>query len=258
MTTIAILGLGEAGRHYARGLLRAGAEVRGYDPHHVLGDPDVRQLDDLADALAGAEVVVSLVGGQAAASVARDALPLVPASAVYADLNTAAPELKQEIGALASARGIAMADVAVLAPVPRAAHRTPLLASGAGAVQLAERLAPFGVPITVIDGGPGQAARLRLLRSVFMKGLAALVIEADTAAQAAGADGWLRGQMAAEFGPDGEALIERLLTGTRQHAVRREHEVREALATLEATGAPADMTRATLAWFERIVADRQS
>jgi len=64
--------------------------------------------------------------------------------------------------------------------------------------------------------------------------------------------------MAAEFGPDGEALIERLLTGTRQHAVRREHEVREALATLEATGAPADMTRATLAWFERIVADRQS
>lgn len=258
MTTIAILGLGEAGRLYARGLLQAGAEVRGYDPHHVLDDPEVRQLDDLAAALAEAEVVVSLVGGQAAASVARDALPLLPASAVYADLNTAAPELKQEVGALAAARGIAMADVAVLAPVPRAAHRTPLLASGAGAATLVERLAPFGVPITVIEGGPGEAARLRLLRSVFMKGLAALVIEADTAAQTVAADGWLRGQMAAELGPDGEALIERLIAGTHQHAVRRAQEVREALSTLEVTGTPADMTRATLAWLERIAADRRS
>ncbi len=43
MTTIAILGLGEAGRLYARGLREAGAEVRGYDPHHELGDPAVAQ-----------------------------------------------------------------------------------------------------------------------------------------------------------------------------------------------------------------------
>ena len=90
-----------------------------------------------------------------------------------------------------------------------------------------------------------------------MKGLAALVIEADTAAHAAGADGWLRGQMATELGPDGEALIERLIAGTHRHAVRREHEVREALTTLEATGTPTDMTRAALAWFERIVAEHE-
>jgi len=256
MTTVAILGLGEAGRLYARGLLQAGADVRGYDPNHVLGDPDVRQLDDLAAALAGADVVVSLVGGVAAASVAREALALAPSSAVYADFNTAAPELKQEVAALAAGRGIAMADVAVLAPVLRAAHRTPLLASGQGAALLAGLLAPFGVPVTVIDGAAGQAARLRLLRSVFMKGLAALVIEADTAAHAASSGPWLREQMAAEFGPDGPALIERLIAGTHQHAIRREQEVRDALGALEATGTPADMTRATLAWFERIAAER--
>ncbi|TDN87799.1 DUF1932 domain-containing protein [Microbacterium sp. BK668] len=256
MTAIAILGLGEAGRLYARGLLGSGADVRGYDPHHRLGDPDVRQFDDLGATLAGADVVVSLVGGGAAASVARDALPLVDASAVYADFNTAAPELKHDIAALAADRGVAMADVAVLAPVPRAAHRTPLLASGPGADALVVRLAPFGVPITVVGARAGEAAQLRLLRSVFMKGLAALVIEADNAARALGAEEWLRGQMAGEFGADGPALIERLLAGTHQHAVRREHEVRDALAALEATGQPADMTRATLAWFQRIVAAR--
>ncbi|QIG38388.1 NAD(P)-dependent oxidoreductase [Microbacterium sp. 4R-513] len=254
MTTIAILGLGEAGRLYARGLLSEGAEVRGYDPHHRLGDPDVRQLDDLGETLAGAGVVVSLVGGAAAASVARDALPLADPAAVYADLNTASPEIKLEVAALAADQGIAMADVAVLAPVVRAAHRTPLLASGAGATVLAERLRSFGVPITVVDGEAGEAARLRLLRSVFMKGLAALVLEADAAARAVGADAWLRAQIAAELGPDGADLVDRLIAGSHRHAVRREHEMRDALAALESTGQPTDMTRATLAWFERLVA----
>jgi 3-hydroxyisobutyrate dehydrogenase-like beta-hydroxyacid dehydrogenase len=256
MTRIAVLGLGEAGRRYARGLARAGAEVRGFDPAHDLGDPEVPQSGTLADALAGADVVMSLVTGHAAASVARDALPHVAAGAVYADLNTAAPEVKQQIGRLAAERDVAMADAAVLAPVVRAGHRTPLLASGPGAREFAARMAPFDVPVEVVDGAVGEAARLRLLRSVFMKGLAALVLEGLGAARAAGAEDWLRTQMAAELGPDGAALVDRLVEGSSQHAVRREHEVRAALSALESSGQPADMTRATLAWFERLVAER--
>lgn len=257
MTAVAILGLGEAGRLYARGLREAGAAVRGYDPHHELGDPDIPQYAELGDALAGADVVLSLVGGAAAASVARDALIGMPATAVYADLNTAAPELKQQIEALATARGVAMADVAVLAPVPRATHRTELLASGPGARPLAERLTPLGVPVTVLDGPAGDAARLKLLRSVFMKGLAAVVIEGVEAARAVGAEEWLRDQIARELGPDGRALVDRLVDGTRTHAVRREQEVRDVLALLEESGQPADMTRATLAWLERIAGDQR-
>ena len=61
--------------------------------------------------------------------------------------------------------------------------------------------------------------------------------------------------MAEELGPDGAELVDRLVEGSAKHAVRREHEVRAALAALEASGRPADMTRATLAWFERLVAE---
>lgn len=258
MTTIAVLGLGEAGRLYARGLSEAGADVRGYDPHHQLGDPAVLQCSALADALAGADVVISLVGASAAASVARDAMPSMPDAAVYADLNTGSPELKQGIEALATARGVLMADVAVLAPVPRSGHRTEILASGGGAVELAVRLGPLGVPIEVIEGSAGEAARLRLLRSVFMKGLAALILEGVDAARAIGAEEWLRSQIAQELGPDGGALVDRLIHGTFAHAVRREHEVRDALAVLEAAGQPSEMTRATLASLQRILADRSS
>ena len=49
-----------------------------------------------------------------------------------------------------------------------------------------------------------------------------------------------------------------MIDGTYRHAVRREHEVRDALAAIEEAGQPADMTRATLAWFERINADPEA
>jgi 3-hydroxyisobutyrate dehydrogenase-like beta-hydroxyacid dehydrogenase len=255
MTTVAILGLGEAGRLYAWGLAEAGAVVRGYDPHHWLNAPDVSQSADVAAALADADVALSLVSGHAAASVARDALPHVRVGAVYADLNSGSPEIKLHVAELAADFGVLMADAAVLAPVSRAGHRTPLLASGSGAPELADRLAPFGVPIEVLDGPAGEAARLRLLRSVFMKGLATLVIEGLGAARATGAEDWLKAQIAGELGPDGAALIDRLVEGTHAHAERRVHEVRAALAEIDAAGRPADMTRATLAWLERLAAE---
>ena len=46
-----------------------------------------------------------------------------------------------------------------------------------------------------------------------MKGLAALVLEGLDAARAVGAEEWLRAQMADELGPDGAALVDRLVDG---------------------------------------------
>ena len=68
------------------------------------------------------------------------------------------------------------------------------------------------------------------------------------------AESWLRDQMTGELGADGAALLDRLVEGTPRHAHRREHEMRDALAMLEASGQPADMTRATVAWLHRLAA----
>lgn len=255
MTTIAILGLGEAGRRYAQGLAAAGAGVRGYDPAQRLDDAAVRQMPTLAAAVEDADVVLSLVAGHTAAPVAHDALPHLPPASVFADLNSGSPAVKEQIAAAAADHGVHMADVAVLAPVVRAGHRTPLLASGDGAAAFANALTPFGVPVEVLSAPAGAAARLRLLRSVFMKGLAALTLESLTAAEAAGAGDWLRGQIAAEFGGDGAELVDRLVSGSPRHAARRLHEVRAAATELDTLGTPADITRATLTWLERLAAE---
>ncbi|WP_460773132.1 NAD(P)-dependent oxidoreductase [Microbacterium sp. GXF7504] len=253
MTTIAVIGLGEAGSLYARGLAAAGAEVRGYDRRTEVVAADVRR-DDLRDAVADADVVLSLVWARTAVDAARAAMPHLRPGAVYADLNTAAREVKQAVAEVGAAHGVPVADVAVLAPVPRAAERSPLLASGDGAARFAELLGPFGAPVEVLPGAAGDAAQLKLLRSVFMKGLAAVVIEGLEAAKAMGAEEWLRAQMAAELGGD-PARIDRIVHGTRTHAERRSREVADALGELEAAGRPADMTRGTLAWHRRILAE---
>lgn len=256
MVRIAVMGLGEAGALYARGLAEAGAEVTGYDPHVEVSALGIAQRTTLAGCVEGADVVLSLVGARASVGAARDAVERMAHGALLADLNTAAPATKREVAALARGAGVAVADVAVLAPVPRAGHRTPLLASGDAAEEFARRMRPLGVPVDVAPGGIGDAARLKLLRAVFMKGLAALVIEGLEAARASGAEEWLRGQIAAELGADGHAAVERLLAGTYTHVERREHELRDVLSVLEEAGTPTDMTRATHAWLARILAER--
>jgi 3-hydroxyisobutyrate dehydrogenase-like beta-hydroxyacid dehydrogenase len=254
MTVITMIGLGEAGRLIGEGLARAGARVRGHDPFVTLPHTPVEQCAALEDALAGAEVVISLVGPAAAEAVAVKVLPLLPASAVYADLNTLSPGEKRAIGALAAEAGAPFADVAVMAPVPRAGSRTPLLAAGSGAEAFAKALSPLGTPVRAVSPDSGDAAARKLLRSVFMKGLAALIIESLDAASAAGAQDEIRDQIAAELGENGRDLVDRLVEGSREHAGRRVHEMEAAAAYLDELGVEHPVTEATLSHLRRLSA----
>jgi 3-hydroxyisobutyrate dehydrogenase-like beta-hydroxyacid dehydrogenase len=251
---IAVLGLGEAGAIYARGLAERGAEIIGFDPRAPETPPGATRASSAGDAVDGAEVVLSLVGASAADQVLDDALPRMIAGSTYADLNTGSPHHKRALATRAADAGIRFADVAVMAPVPRAGIATPLLTSGDGADPAASALAAYGVPIRVVGSAAGDAAALKLVRSVFMKGLAGLVFESLAAAEKIGATAEARAQIAAELGPDGDALVQRLLDGTRQHAERREHEMRDARALLDDLDTPAWMTDGTLAWLRSLIA----
>lgn len=249
---VGVLGLGEAGSLYAAGLRARGATVTAFDPA-VSSPPDgVVLAPDAPSAVKDAEVVASLVGASAAPSVARSVFGSMTADSVYADMNTASPDDKRRLAEEATAAGVRFADVAVMAPVPRAAELTPLLTSGPGASRLTQLWSGLGIPITDVGTDPGSAAGLKLLRSVFMKGLAALVFESVTAAERVGAAEWIRTELAGELGPGGPELVERLLSGTRQHARRREHEMRDVQEFLSSLDSPAWMTASTIRWLGAI------
>jgi 3-hydroxyisobutyrate dehydrogenase-like beta-hydroxyacid dehydrogenase len=258
---LAVLGLGEAGSLYAAGFADLGHEVTAFDPLAPATPAGVTRAASPSAAVSAAELVLSLVGASAAEQAAEAALPHLADEAVYADMNTCSPATKAALASSAAAHGVLFTDVAILAPVPRAGIRTPLLASGPGSLRFEELLTSAGVPITRIgaqDGDVGASASLKLVRSVFMKGLAALLFETLSAAARQGDADWMRQQITAELDSGGEQLVERLLEGTRAHATRREREMRDALEHLKSLDSPAWMTEATIRWLQEIAGNNGS
>lgn len=228
-----MLGLGEAGGRLAADLVALGVEVRGYDPDSGREVPLVVRTSNPASAAAGSDVVLSVCTARAALDAATACLHALSETTIYADLNTASPELKRELAVVVGGTGARFADVALLGPVPTRGLQAPVLASGDGARAFAELFEPLGMPVTVVSEEAGDAAALKLVRSVFMKGLAAAVVESMEAAERAGHAGWLADEIAAMIG---RPYLERALEGSRKHAARRVDEMEAARELLVELG----------------------
>jgi 3-hydroxyisobutyrate dehydrogenase-like beta-hydroxyacid dehydrogenase len=250
---VAVLGLGEAGSRLAADLVAAGARVCGYDPL-VGSTPDgVARGPDPSSTVAGSDVVLGLTTAKAALEAATAALPSLAPGAIYADLNTARPALKRELATAVADAGGRFADVALLGSVPARGLGTPALASGGGAAAFAEALGPLGMPVDVVSMEAGDAAALKLLRSVFMKGLAASALESLAAAEVAGHAEWLEQQLADVIGP---TLLERLLEGSRVHAARRVDEMEAARELILELGVEPRIASASMALLAELSESR--
>jgi 3-hydroxyisobutyrate dehydrogenase-like beta-hydroxyacid dehydrogenase len=113
---------------------------------------------------------------------------------------------------------------------------------------------PLGMPVEVVSDRPGDAAIRKLLRSVFMKGLAAAALESLHAAEAAGHGRWLEGEIATVIG---EPLLERLVEGSRRHAVRRVDEMEAARELLLELGVEPRVAAASAAVLAELAANEQ-
>ena len=250
-----MLGLGEAGGRLAADLVTAGAEVRGHDPAGVATPPGVDRVAAAASAVTGAAVVLALTTAATARAAAASAVPGLSAGAVYADLNTTSPALKRDLAALVEEAGALFADVALLGPVPAGGLGTRALAAGSGAEAFAAALGPLGMPVEVVSDRPGDAATRKLLRSVFMKGLAASVLESLRAAEAAGHARWLEREIAAVVG---EPLLARLVEGSRRHAVRRVDELEAVRELLRELGVEPRVVSASADVLAELAASRET
>lgn len=251
-----MFGLGEAGSLLATDLLRAGASVTAYDPAEV-GTPDgvVRHVHP-ALAVRHAELVLGLTAGSEAKLALLQALEAIGGGAVYADLSTAAPGMKSELARLAARRELDFVDVALMSMVPGRGLATPALAAGRAAGRLAGSLNPLGARIEPVDGPPGTAAGKKLLRSVMLKGTAAVLVEAVRAGAAADDLAWLWTEVAGELDHADEDWMRRLVTGSETHARRRRDEMVAAVQMLEGLGVEPTMTRATVAGLTHLLEGR--
>lgn len=237
-----VVGLGEAGRIYAQALQRLGHEVLGYDVAPI-ATPELPRAASMAEAVGRAEAVIVMTTARVSLPVARDAAPHLSPGTLYADFTSAAPSAKLTLEQVLPP-GVEAADIAILGPVISLGPSTPLMAAGPGADRIADLLRPVGAPVEVVHGALGDAMAHKLLRSIVMKGLAAVVCEAVEAGRRAGYEDWVRGQIAAELSGDGQSTIDRFITGSAKHAARRADEMGAVTDYCHALGAPAHMSAA--------------
>ena len=119
-------------------------------------------------------------------------------------------------------------DVAITGAVNLGGKKTPLLVAGSKAGFVQELFFPFGGSVRVVGDQPGDAASLKLLRSIYTKGTEALAVECLVTAQQMG----LREQLYAVLQDIDETplrtLMESMVRTHIPHSARRRNEVAEA------------------------------
>jgi len=250
---IGVFGLGEAGGLIAADLAGAGLRVKAFDPADVTTPEGVFRCDTPAHAVVDANVVIALTAAADATAALEQAYGDIPADAIYADFSTAAASLKAALAARAMQRHIAFADVALLSVVPGNGLRTRALASGPGADRFVQIFQSVGMPVDSLGGDAGEAATRKLLRSVFMKGLAGVMIEALQAAERAELSAWLWDNLTTEIANADASLVRRLVTGTGPHAERRLHEMEASVELLRELGVDPVMTQGTVENLRRVM-----
>lgn len=252
-----LFGLGEAGSLLAADLVQAGAVVTAYDPAEVATPVGVTRRVHPALAVRpfdrSVDLVMAATGGGEARLALLQAIDAIDADAVYADVSTAAPGQKLTLADEAIRRDVHFVDVAIMGMVPGAGLATPALAAGPGATRFAELVNPLGASVEAITGPPGTATAKKLLRSVLMKGVAAVLVEAVRAGAAADDLEWLWGNLSDEIERADQGWMRRLVEGSSRHAGRRLGEMESAVALLEALEVSPTMTRATVATIRDLV-----
>jgi 3-hydroxyisobutyrate dehydrogenase-like beta-hydroxyacid dehydrogenase len=250
---VGVLGLGEAGSLIAADLVGAGDDVHAFDPSEVPTPEGVERHARPEAAVTGCKLVLAVTPGSQARAALEGAVDGLGGQAVYADLSTGSPGLKEELATVVSGHEALFADVALMSPVPGRGLSAPALVSGSGATQFADLINGRGGRVEVVGPRAGEAATRKLLRSVVMKGLAALLIESMEAAEHAGESDWLWAHLVAELTSIDTAMLQRLRLDTAPHAGRRLDEMKAAQDLLVELGVTAHMTRATIEHLERLV-----
>jgi len=249
--TIALIGFGEAGSTFAASA-GWGKMARAFDicadRAWIAAEHGVTFCDNLATALSGAQIVLSLVSADAALNVARDYAAFLSPGALWCDMNSVAPETKRAAAAFVHAAGGHYVDVAVLAPVNPARMNVPLLIAGDAADDATHLLAATGFTnIRTVGPEIGRASAIKMIRSVMIKGIEALTAEMMLAATSAGVAADVLASLDASERHDSWFVrapynIERMTT----HGARRAAEMEESVKTLIGLGVEPVMTAGTV------------
>jgi 3-hydroxyisobutyrate dehydrogenase-like beta-hydroxyacid dehydrogenase len=255
---LCFIGFGEAGQAFAVGLRGAGVttmaawdilfpEAAGARLRSAGEQIGVRLGSSAGEAIKGADIVIAAVTAASSLEAAQQAKPHLNAEQFYLDINSVSPGRKQAT-AKHLAGGARYVDVAVMAPVHPARHQTPVLLAGPHAQAIESLMQELGMKPSIAGPEVGQAAAIKMVRSVMIKGMEALTQECFLAATRAGVGPQIIASLSKSFpGLDWSRTVAYNLERMANHGTRRAAEMEEVADTLRELGIDPHMANATVA-----------
>lgn len=259
---VGFIGFGEVASTFARALVAHGARVLAYDILLQQGEGEVilkgragdlpGEFCSLPDIVQRADCVLSTAATHVATDIARQCAEHLKPGKVFVDLNSAAPGIKVEIADIVAPSGADLCEGVILSAVGTAGARARILIGGPNGSKIAGILTSLGLNATFYSEEIGKASTYKMLRSVFSKGLEALLIEFLVAGRRAGLGDELWQEATETMA---RTPFERVASNWVQtHAVayeRRYHEIVQVAQTMRDLGLEPLMTAGTEAFFAR-------
>ena len=259
---IAFIGFGEVGSVFSEAVSKRGVSVAAYD---ILFDQRngleilkkrtrVRDLSFLpmADAVKDADLVFSTVTTDVAAAAAEACSKYLKPHQVYLDLNAAAPSVKRRVADIVQAAGARFVEGAVLGAVGVTGAKTKILLGGPHGEKTSATLTQLGLNAVFYSTEIGKASSFKMIRSVFSKGLEALLIEFLVAGKRAGIEKDLWDEITELF--EHNSFEQTAANWIQSHATaheRRYHEMKQVTGVLREIGIDPLLTSSTEAFFKR-------
>jgi 3-hydroxyisobutyrate dehydrogenase-like beta-hydroxyacid dehydrogenase len=247
---VTLIGYGEVGRILAEDLRVRGTPVVAFDiqltaPTSAVSDAmraharqhGVALADSHVAAVARAQLVVSAVTASQAVAVAEACAAGLARGTFFLDFNSASPGAKIAAGRRVNATGGRYVEGAVMTSVPPHRLRVPLLLGGPDAAALLPVLNDLGFAARLSSERLGVASATKMCRSVMVKGLEAMVIEALTTARHYGVEDAVIASLketfpAIDWEKQGAYFFQRVV----EHGRRRSEEMREVAVTVREAG----------------------
>ncbi len=243
---VGLVGYGEVGRILAEDLRAQGVAVSACDiklggageaPLLAHAQRFGVRLFDSHTAIAGdSDLLISAVTA-AQTLAAAEACAADRTRALFLDLNSASPGVKQAAGALIEAAGGRYLEGAVMTSLPPYRIAVPLLLGGPHAAHAALPLQQLGFAPKAVPGELGVVSATKMCRSVMIKGLEAMLIESLTAARHYGVEEAVLDSLRETFpGIDWDRQASYMFSRVIAHGRRRAEEMAEAAYTVREAG----------------------
>ena len=195
MTAIGFVGFGKVAAHLAAALSRHGARLASYDV--VLGHPGgidtlkqrvgegTVEFLPLQEVVDRSNIVLSVVTTEAALDAVKACAALLRNHHIYVDLNATSPAIKRSMAKVLKPSGAHFVEGAILNAIDTAGARARILVCGGKANIVADTLTQLGLNVCILRHRDWSCFFFKLLRSVFSKGMEALLLETLLAARRA-------------------------------------------------------------------------